>query len=163
MQVLIFALFLVWTLNYLCRKKKDSRLILPHDHLVFFITFLPLIFFILLQATPIPEGFIKLISHGLFDLKERIGLSDAVTFPSSLSINRYETFTALFQVTSCFLTVIITSILFRKHTQLKTGVYFIAFELARNCEHNPFRRGRFGRSLLPCSFWLDGFAQRSGS
>lgn len=74
-----------------------------------------------------PEGFIKLISHGLFDLKARIGLSDTVTFPSSLSINRYETFAALFQVTSCFLTVVITSILFRKKKHLKTGLYFIAF------------------------------------
>lgn len=127
MQVLVFALLLIWTLTYLYGKKKDSRIILPLNHLLLFIAFVPLIFFILFQATPIPEVFIRLISHGLFDLKERIGLSGAVAFPSSLSINRYETFVALFQVTSCFLTVIITSILFRKKKHLKLGLYFIAF------------------------------------
>ena len=127
MQVLVFVIFLVWTLTCLYGKKKDSRLIFPHNHLLLFIAFVPFIFFILFQAAPIPEVFIRLISHGLFDLKERIGLSGAVTFPSSLSINRYETFAALFQVTSCFLTVIITSILFRNKKHLKIGLYFIAF------------------------------------
>lgn len=127
MQLIIFAIFPVWTLTRLYEKKKDSRFILPHDHLLLFIAFVPFIFFILFQASPIPEVFIRLISHGLFDLKERIGFSGAVKFPSSLSINRYETFAALFQVTSCFLTVIITSILFRNKKHLKIALYFIAF------------------------------------
>lgn len=127
MQLVVFALFLVWTLSSLYDTKKDSSLILPHKNLVFFITFLPFIFYVLLQATPMPLGFIKLVSQSLFDLKERLGLSNTVKFPYSLSINRYETFTALFKVTSCFLIVIITSILFRKKKHLKLGLYFIAF------------------------------------
>lgn len=126
MEALIFTLVALWTFTLLFLKKSNSTLSLPQNQLWLFIAFLPFMLFMLFQAAPIPESFIALLSHALFDLKEVVGLPDAIGFPFSLSINRYETLTAFLEVSACFLTVILTSILFRKKENLKTALYFIA-------------------------------------
>ena len=125
MEASVFTLAIVWSLTLLFFKKSNSRLSLPQNHLRLFIAFLPLMLFMLIQAARMPESFISLISHGLLELKKGAGLPDTVSFPSSLSINRYETFAAFLEVAACFLIVILTSIFFRNKERLKTGLYFI--------------------------------------
>ena len=123
MELILFSLIALWGINSL--SKKDSFQSSKRKDSFLYLLLLPFIFIPLAQIVPLSSELLKLISPGLFIIKESAGINDNINFPGHISVNPYETLSSLKLLISCFFSFILTAILFNKKERLKVAIYFL--------------------------------------